>query len=203
MRKLMTILGPILLILGTGLRAEQKPQAFLDVVVIQVPGVTDSRPMVITSGEAVRLLRALLRDTATQLVDRSQLRVINGMTSTIQIKEPIPLVMDQLPAEIACASPLLLTLRNSLGTGVNVEITPRLHSAEELILHVVVSDLGCLGKNMFDLKLRDREITLLRSGTLRSKSNPGSQLVVALIPEIVQTRDGLIPRRSLLNVVDQ
>jgi hypothetical protein len=92
-----------------------------------------------------------------------------------------------LRADTACASPLLPMLPSRIGTGMNLEIAPKVLASEDVMLHVVLSNLGCAPRNVFDVRVHNLEATILAG--VNSLDDGASQLVVALVPEIVRAPD--------------
>ena len=137
----------------------------------------------------VRLLSTLLGNPAIELISRSERRISEGITSVLRIGGDQPLAND------VCAS----RLTKHLGTGASLEITPHFHFSDELTLHVVVSQhlkLGCLvqpvkaqNQNEFDIRLRKRDVAILGGLNPLPNSNANSQLVIALVPEVIDTSD--------------
>jgi hypothetical protein len=187
--RVLAVYCSLLLLTAGMLEAQRKPELLVGVMVMEVDtGTTHRKPMTVTSDEAARLLSALLSDTTTQLIGRSQLRVSDGMTSMLKFGNR------QSFADTVCSSPLT----NRLGTEATLEIMPHVHRSQELTLHVVVSQdvkLGCLAepmigprRNEFDVRLHDREVAIL--GGLNPLSNgDASSLLIALIPTALHIPD--------------
>jgi len=177
----LTLICQVVLLMGGVLEAQQKlelqpiKEVIVGVMVLQVDReVTDSEPTLVTSGSAAKMLNAFLSDAATKPIRRSQLRASDGITSIFKAGNDQP-----------CPS----------ATGPNLEITPRIYSAQKLTLHVVVSEdanPGCAvqpatGRNMneFDISLHDGQVSILGGLKPPNSSDVRSRLVIALIPEIV------------------
>jgi hypothetical protein len=189
--RVLSVLCPVILFIGGVLEAQQKADVIVDAMVMRVGrGTSDQKPTAMTSTDAARLLSALMNDATTELIDRSELRVSDGKTSMLKIGKRIPYAAwnDQPRDGAPCASPLILMQPKYIGNGADFKITPHVHSAEELSLHIAVSqhaNLACLAqsRNEFDVRLHDRELTLL--GGLSSLFDARSQWVIAVIPKIV------------------
>jgi hypothetical protein len=188
--RVLAVCCPVLILMAGMLEAQQKAELIVGVMAMEVDtGTTDRKPVTVTSDEAARLLSALLNDTTTQLIGRSQVRVSDGTTSMLKFGN------HRSFADTACASPLT----NHLGSGATLEITPHVHPSQELTLHVVISrevKLACLTepmigprRNEFDLRLRDGEVAILGGMNPLSNGDASSQLLIALIPTAVHIPD--------------
>jgi hypothetical protein len=172
-------------VIGIGGLANAQPNqpVMLNVIVMQVGAGTTNRELrIVTSGEVANLLNKLLTDTATDFLNRSQLRVSDGITSVLKIGG------EQSLANTVCPAPL-----NKLGG--KLEITPRVHhSGEQLSLNVALfypaSLFDCLAqpkasldRNEFDLRpLYKGDVVILGGLKPLSTENKSTQLMIALIP---------------------
>jgi hypothetical protein len=193
--QVLAVCCPLLLLAAGMLEAQQKTELIVGVMAVEVDvGTTHLKPVTVTSDEAARVLSALLSDTTTRLIGRSQVRVSDGMTSMLKFGN------HQSFADSVCASPLT----NHFGTGAALEIIRHFHPSQEFTLHVVVSQevkLGCLAepmigpskigpiRNEFDLKLHDGEAAILGGLSALSKGDVNSQLLIALIPRALHIPD--------------
>jgi general secretion pathway protein D len=126
------------------------------------------------------LLEATLTDAKTKIINSPQVRASDGQKVSLKIGNRIPYATGSFQPGVGLAgsgvSPLVSTQFNYADVGVNLEITPQVHSADELTLHVEVEvssvqqyiDLGGIKqpvigqrKSTGDLRLREGEVNLL------------------------------------------
>lgn len=124
------------------------------------------------------LLQAMLTDNQTRVLNSPQVRVSDGMKVTLQIGDRIPYATGSFQPGVGTVgvSPLVSTQFNFADTGVTVDMTPQVHSATELTLHLEIEvsavkqyiNLGGLSqpvigrrKNVADLRLREGEVNIL------------------------------------------
>jgi len=124
------------------------------------------------------LLNALMTDSNARVRQSPQIRASDGQKATLNIGDRIPYATGSFQPGVGTVgvSPLVQTQFNFIDTGVNVEITPYVHSADEVTLHVDVNlsvirdriDLGGVSqpiigqrKSVADIRLRDGEVTIL------------------------------------------
>jgi general secretion pathway protein D len=136
------------------------------------------------------LFNLLSTDTNTKVLNRPQVRASDGQKATLKIGNRIPYATGSFQPGVGTVgvSPLVSTQFNYADVGVNLEITPQVHSADELTLHVEVEvssvsqyvNLGGISqpvigqnKNTADIRLREGEVNIL--GGLSSTSD-GSTL---------------------------
>jgi general secretion pathway protein D len=136
------------------------------------------------------LLTALMTDNRTKVVNSPQLRASDGAKATLKIGQRIPYATGSFQPGVGTVgvSPLVSTQFNYADVGVNLEITPQVHSTEEVTLHIEVEvssvaqyiNLGGIqqpvigqNKNVADLRLREGEVNIL--GGLQQSSD-GSTL---------------------------
>jgi general secretion pathway protein D len=124
------------------------------------------------------LLEAMMSDTKTKVINRPQLRASDGQKATLNIGNRIPYATGSFQPGVGTVgvSPLVSTQFQFIDTGVTLEITPQVHSSEELTLHVEVNvssvsqyvNLGGLSqpvigqnKSSADIRLREGEVNIL------------------------------------------
>jgi general secretion pathway protein D len=124
------------------------------------------------------LLQAMLSDNRTKVLNSPQLRASDGQKVSLAIGDRIPYATGSFQPGVGTVgvSPLVSTQFNFAEVGVNVDMVPQVHSANELTLHLEINvsnvkqyvNLGGLSqpvigqrKNIADLRLREGEITIL------------------------------------------
>lgn len=124
------------------------------------------------------LLHLMMTDSKTKIRNSPQLRSSDGQKASLKIGDRIPYATGSFQPGVGTVgvSPLVSTQFNFAEVGVNVDITPQVHSPQELTLHVEVEvssvrsyvDLGGISqpvigqrKNTADLRLREGEVTIL------------------------------------------
>jgi general secretion pathway protein D len=124
------------------------------------------------------MLQATMSDSRTRVLDRPQVRSSDGMKVTLTIGDRIPYATGSFQPGVGTVgvSPLVSTQFNFIDTGTTIDITPQVHSAEELTLHVELNvnavkeyiNQGGLSqpvitqnKNTSDIRLRNGEVTIL------------------------------------------
>jgi hypothetical protein len=177
MRIRMQAFCPLVFLMAGVLAAQEKTDVKVDAIILRVTGETTHKPFVLTSPDAANVLDELTRDTRTNLVIRSTLRGTEGAKSELKIGKCAPVCV-----------------------GVNLEVTPRIESSGDLMLHVLVSqvfasgyvNLGSLrqtvldhNQNTFDVKASSDETTLL-GGLWPIDDGEAGSLVIALTPRIVR-----------------
>jgi general secretion pathway protein D len=149
------------------------------------------------------LLKAMMTDSRTKVLNNPQVRASDGQKVTLKIGNRIPYATGSFQTNTAAA--LVSTQFNYADVGVNIDMTPQVHSADEVTLHIEVSvssvqqyiDIGGISQpvigqrsNIADIRLREGEVNIL--GGLSSSQDsttfggiPG--LMIALVPHIVRT----------------
>jgi general secretion pathway protein D len=124
------------------------------------------------------LLNLLMTDTKTKVLNSPQLRASDGQKATLKIGNRIPYATGSFQPGVGTVgvSPLVSTQFQYADVGVNVEITPQVHSSDEVTLHIDVEvssvsqyvNLGGISqpvigqnKNQADVRLRDGEVNIL------------------------------------------
>ncbi len=139
------------------------------------------------------LLKALLTDSRTRVLNNPQVRASDGQKVSLKIGNRIPYATGSFQTNTAAA--LVSTQFNYADVGVNVDMTPQVHSADEVTLHVEVSvssvqqyvEIGSISQpvigqraNTADIRLREGEVNIL--GGLSQTQN---STVVNGIPGLV------------------
>ena len=124
------------------------------------------------------LLKALMSDRGTRVMQSPQVRAIHGLKSSLKIGDRYPYATGSFQPGVGAVgvSPLVSTQFQFADVGVNVDITPQVHGSEEVSLKVEVDitsirdriDVGGLaqpviGQQKFtqDIRLRTGEVSLL------------------------------------------
>lgn len=136
------------------------------------------------------LLRALLSDTTTRIIQQPQIRAIENQKASIRIGDKIPYATGSLGGGLGASvgqgiSPLFSTQFQYAEVGVNVDLTPKVHAREDVSMHIEleisnVSGTVAIGdisqpiisqrKIAHDIRLKDGEITLL-GGLINQQSS--------------------------------
>jgi general secretion pathway protein D len=126
------------------------------------------------------LLEALLTDSRTKVLNNPQVRASDGQKVTLKIGNRIPYATGSFGSTIggvgAGVSPLVSTQFNYADVGVSVDMTPQVHSADEVTLHIEVTvssvqqyiSIGGISQpvigqrtNTADIRLREGEVNIL------------------------------------------
>ena len=124
------------------------------------------------------LLKALMSDRGTRVMQSPQIRAIHGLKSSLKIGDRYPYATGSFQPGVGAVgvSPLVSTQFQFADVGVNVDITPQVHGSDEVSLKVEVDitnirdriDVGGLsqpviGQRKFtqDIRLRTGEVSLL------------------------------------------
>jgi general secretion pathway protein D len=144
------------------------------------------------------LLNALLTDRSTRVLQSPQVRASDGMKVSLRLGDKIPYATGSFQPGVGSVgvSPLVSTQFNFADVGVNVDMTPQVHSQDEVTLHIEVEistvrdriDIGGVSqpiigqrKSVADIRLKEGEVNILGglSGSTYSKSVSG-------VPGIIQ-----------------
>jgi general secretion pathway protein D len=121
---------------------------------------------------------ALMTDTDTKVIQNPQIRALDGQKATLKIGDRVPVATGSFQPGIGGVgiNPLVNTQFQYLDVGVNIEITPRVHSGREISLKLSmdVSDVDSyvsiggisqpvIGQRKIenDIRLKDGEVSLL------------------------------------------
>jgi general secretion pathway protein D len=127
------------------------------------------------------LLTAMLSDNRTKVLNSPQVRASDGQKVSLKIGDRIPYATGSFQPGVGTVgvSPLVSTQFNFAEVGVNVDITPQVHSNREISMHVEIEvssvkqyiTIGGTGglsqpvigqrKNTADIRLREGEINIL------------------------------------------
>ncbi len=125
------------------------------------------------------ILNAVMSDARTKTMNKPQVRASDGMKAELIIGQRIPYATGSFSSGVSVSSsvsPLVSTQFNYADVGLTLNITPQIHSASEVTLHVevVVSavdqyvSIGGISqpvigqtKNTADIRLKDGEINIL------------------------------------------
>ncbi len=126
------------------------------------------------------LLQAMLSDSRTKVLNKPQVRASDGQKVTLKIGSRIPYATGSFGSTLggvgAGVSPLVSTQFNYADVGVNVDMTPQVHSTDEVTLHIEVTvssvqqyiNIGGISQpiiqqsaNVADIRLREGEVNIL------------------------------------------
>ena len=120
------------------------------------------------------LLQATMSDNRTKVLNNPQVRASDGQKVTLKIGNRIPYATGSFQTNTAAA--LVSTQFNYADVGVNVDMTPQIHSNDEVTLHVEVTvssvqqyvSIGGISQpvigqrsNTADIRLKDGEINIM------------------------------------------
>ncbi|MEQ1945675.1 MAG: cohesin domain-containing protein [Bryobacteraceae bacterium] len=139
------------------------------------------------------LLQALLSDSRTRVLNNPQVRASDGQKVSLKIGNRIPYATGSFQTNTAAA--LVSTQFNYADVGVNVDMTPQVHSADEVTLHVEVTvssvqqyvSIGSISQpvigqraNIADIRLREGEVNIL-GGLSQSQESTTSNGIPGLV----------------------
>ena len=133
------------------------------------------------------LLQALMSDNTTRLLQNPQVRAVDNQKASLKIGDRIPYATGSFQPGVGTVglNPLVSTQFNFLDTGVNVDLTPKVHGRDEVSMHVEVDvsaksgevDLGGLRQPsvsrrtiVHDIRIRAGEVSIL-GGLLGTQEN--------------------------------
>ncbi|HYO81429.1 MAG TPA: cohesin domain-containing protein [Bryobacteraceae bacterium] len=138
------------------------------------------------------LLQALMSDSTTRLLQNPQVRAVENYKASLKIGDRIPYATGSFQPGIGGAglNPLVSTQFNFLDTGVNVDLTPKVHGRDEISMQVEIDvsaksgevELGGLRQPSVSrrtinhsIRIREGEISLLGGllGTQESRIRSG------------------------------
>ena len=120
------------------------------------------------------LLQAMLSDSRTKVLNKPQVRASDGQKVTLKIGSRIPYATGSFQTNTAAA--LVSTQFNYADVGVNIDMTPQVHSTDEVTLHIEVTvssvqqyiNIGGISQpiiqqsaNVADIRLREGEVNIL------------------------------------------
>jgi general secretion pathway protein D len=126
------------------------------------------------------LLQAMLSDSRTKVLNQPQVRASDGQKVSLKIGSRIPYATGSFGSTLggvgAGVSPLVSTQFNYADVGVQVDMTPQVHSTDEVTLHMEVTvssvqqyiNIGGISQpiiqqsaNIADIRLREGEVNIL------------------------------------------
>jgi general secretion pathway protein D len=126
------------------------------------------------------LLQAMLSDSRTKVLNQPQVRASDGQKVTLKIGSRIPYATGSFGSTLGGAgagvSPLVSTQFNYADVGVSIDMTPQVHSTDEVTLHIEVTvssvqqyiNIGGISQpiiqqsaNVADIRLREGEVNIL------------------------------------------
>src|SRR5579872_2638718 len=126
------------------------------------------------------LLQAMLSDSRTKVLNQPQVRASDGQKVTLKIGSRIPYATGSFGSTLggvgAGVSPLVSTQFNYADVGVDINMTPQVHSSDEVTLHIEVTvssvqqyiNIGGISQpviqqsaNVADIRLREGEVNIL------------------------------------------
>ncbi|HEX9760733.1 MAG TPA: cohesin domain-containing protein, partial [Candidatus Acidoferrales bacterium] len=130
--------------------------------------------------------QALLTDSTTKILQNPEIRTVDGMPAKLRIGDRVPIATGSFQAGIgvgggvgggvAGVNPLVNTQFQYLEVGVNIDITPRIHSTREVSMRVLIEvssvtgrvDIGGIQQPIIsqrkieqDIRLREGEVNVL------------------------------------------
>ena len=138
------------------------------------------------------LLQALMSDNSTRILQNPQVRAVDNQKASLKIGDRIPYATGSFQPGVGTVglNPLVSTQFNFLDTGVNVDLTPKVHSGNEVSIHVEVDlssksgevNLGGLLQPtvsrrtiVHDIRIREGEVSVLGGllGTQETRTRAG------------------------------
>jgi len=124
------------------------------------------------------MLEAVMSDSGTRVLQRPQIRAVDNEKAVLKIGDRIPTASGSFQPGVGGVgiNPLVNTQFTYIDTGVNLEMTPRVHDNEEVSLHVDIdisqvssyNDLGGISqpvisqrKATLDVRMRDGQINII------------------------------------------
>ncbi|MEO8048830.1 MAG: cohesin domain-containing protein [Acidobacteriota bacterium] len=126
------------------------------------------------------LLQAMLSDSRTKVLNQPQVRASDGQKVTLKIGSRIPYATGSFGSTLGGVgngvSPLVSTQFNYADVGVSIDMTPQVHSGDEVTLHMEVTvssvqqyiNIGGISQpiiqqsaNVADIRLREGEVNIL------------------------------------------
>ncbi len=124
------------------------------------------------------LLEAIMSDTGTRVMQRPQIRAVDNFKAVLKIGDKVPTASGSFQPGVGGVgvNPLVNTQFTYIDTGVNLEMTPRVHDNGEVSMHLdidisQVSDYVNLGgisqpvisqrKATLDVRMRDGQINMI------------------------------------------
>ncbi len=135
------------------------------------------------------LLQALMSDRSTRILQSPQVRAVDGEKASLRIGDRYPYATGSFQPGVGAVgvSPLVSTQFQFADVGVNVDLTPRIHGADEVTLHIELEissvrdtiDVGGLSqpvigqrKMTVDIRVPEGQATLL-GGLMQNQDTKG------------------------------
>jgi general secretion pathway protein D len=132
------------------------------------------------SGIPGAVLEAMLSDTGTKVLQSPQLRSVDNLKASLHIGDKVPTASGSFGSGVGSVgvgvSPLVQTQFTYIETGVNMDMTPKVHDADQVSLHIEIDiqqvtgyrDVGGIQQPIIsqrkitqDIRTHDGEINLL------------------------------------------
>ena len=124
------------------------------------------------------LLEAIMNDTGTRVLQRPQIRAVDNFKAVLKIGDKVPTASGSFQSGTSGVgiNPLVNTQFTYIDTGVNLEMTPRVHDNGEVSMHLDIDisqvsdyvDLGGISepvisqrKATLDVRMRDGQINMI------------------------------------------
>ncbi len=131
-----------------------------------------------TAGLPGALLEAMVTDSRTKVLNNPQVRASDGQKVTLKIVDQVPIATGTFSSGVGAVGglPAANTQFSFKDVGITVDITPTVHSSEELTLHVeievssIITFLNVGGvsqpeigtnRDVTDIRLREGEVTMI------------------------------------------
>ena len=136
-------------------------------------------------------LNALLQNQSNKIVDKAQLRTVEGQKSTLRIGQKIPYATGSFaPGGIGSSIPLVNTQFSFFDVGLNIDVVAKVHGPDEVSLHIEsdhssVADYENVGgglvqpvitqrKRVADVRVKEGEVNFWDVVTQRESIRTGS-----------------------------
>jgi general secretion pathway protein D len=141
------------------------------------------------------LLQALLTDNSTKVLNAPQVRASDGQKGRLEIGDRVPIASGSFASGVGGTFPGVNTQFQYIPVGVIVDITPQMHSTNEVTLHIEMevsqvkgfNDIGGIqqpvigqSKTTADLRLQEGEVNIL-SGLMQSQDTTSVSGIPGLV----------------------
>lgn len=165
------------------------------------------------------LLQLLMSDSQTRILQNPQVRSVENFKASLKIGEQIPYATGSFQPGVGGVglNPLVSTQFQFLDTGVNVDITPKVHGRDEISMHVEVAlkaksgevELGGLRQPQIsqraivhDIRVKEGEVSLLGgllgSQEIRTRSGVPGLMDIPVVGRVFSTEKLERSRSELL-----
>src|SRR5262249_2076614 len=122
------------------------------------------------------LLQAMMTDNSTKVLSSPQVRASDGQKGRLEIGDRVPIASGSFTSGVGGVAPGVNTQFQYIPVGVIVDLTPQMHSTNEVTLHVELelsqvkgfNDIGGIQqpvigqtKTTADFRMQEGEITIL------------------------------------------